>query len=186
MTISQSVLKHLAKIKVSVEKIPHRTVFTAYDLAQTLKISLTDIAKTLLIKADSQYYLVVVSASARLDLGKLKKLLKAKKVTLAKEKEMKTKFHVKPGAITPFGTIHKVGVVMDKALGKTKTAIFGAGSFTESLRVKISDYIRSEHPVQGTITVPSGLKIQLPKPKPKKKKRPIKKSGTSLKKTKKK
>jgi len=124
--------------------LEHRTVYTAYDLAQTTKSKLQEIAKTVLVKADKQYYLVVVPSHYQLDFTKIKKLLKVKKVGMAKENEMKTKFKVKPGAITPFGTIHKVEVIIDKSLLKLKDVILGAGSFTESIRMKIKDFMKVE------------------------------------------
>jgi hypothetical protein len=109
---------------------------------------------------------------------KLKKLLKAKKVSIAKESEMKKKFRVKPGAITPFGSLHKVGVVLDKTLLETKEALFGAGSFTESLRLKIKDFINAEEPIVGSVGKASGLKVQAPA---KQKKKPVRKSAAKRK-----
>ena len=151
MAIPKKLLSHLDKNKVKYEVLKHRTVFTAYDLAQTMKAKLQEIAKTVLVKVDKQYYLVVVPAHYNLDFGKVKKILKAKKAKIAKEGEMKSKFKVKPGAITPFGTIHKLGVLVDTALLKTRDAIFTAGSFTESIRMKTKDFLKVEEPKTGSI-----------------------------------
>ena len=151
MPIPKKLLNHLDKNKTKYEILKHRTVYTAYDAAQTMKRKLQEIAKTLLVKADKKYYLVVIPAHYKLDLAKVKKLLKAKKVQLAKEGEMKTKFKVKPGAITPFGTIHKVEVLVDKALLKVRDAIFGAGSFTESIRMKVKDFFKTEEAKTGNL-----------------------------------
>jgi len=144
MAIPKKLLNHLEKAKTKFDVLEHRTVYTAYDLAQTTKSKLQDIAKTVLIKADKNYYLVVIPSHYKLDFAKIKKLLKVKKVQMAKENEMKTKFKVKPGAITPFGTIHKAEVIIDKTLLKAKDVIFGAGSFTESIRMKIKDFLKIE------------------------------------------
>lgn len=177
MSIPAKVLTHLDRLKVPYERIVHRTVFTAYDLAQTLRRDLSEIAKTLLVKVDQGYALVVLPASAKLDFAKLKKLLKAKKVSIASERDMQNKFKVKPGAITPFGALHKVPVVVDRSLAKTREALFSAGSFTESLRLKVKDFITGESATVGPIGVSSGLKLQAkPKAVPRKKKarRPVK------------
>lgn len=149
MPIPKKLLNHLDKNKVKYEVMKHRTVYTAYDAAQTMKRKLQEIAKTLLIKADKNYYLVVIPAHYKLDLSKVKKLLNAKKVQLAKEGEMKSKFKVKPGAITSFGTIHKVEVLVDKALLKMHDVIFSGGSFTESLRLKVKDFLKLEDAQTG-------------------------------------
>ncbi|MFA6098751.1 MAG: YbaK/EbsC family protein [Patescibacteria group bacterium] len=151
MAISKKLLSHLDKNKIKYEILKHRTVYTAYDLAKTTKRKLNEIAKTLLVKVDKEYFLVVVPAHYKLDLAKVKKFFKAKKVQIARENEMKTKFNVKPGAITPFGTIHKTGVLVDKALLKVREVIFTAGSFTESLRLKVKDFIKSENAQTGAV-----------------------------------
>ncbi|MBU0597484.1 hypothetical protein KKF61_00630, partial [Patescibacteria group bacterium] len=144
MPIPKKLITHLDKNKIKYEILGHKTVYTAYDLAQTMKRKMQEIAKTLLVKVDKQYYLVVLPAHYKLDLAKVKKHFKAKKVQIAKESEMKSKFKVKPGAITPFGSIHKVQVVVDKGLLKVRDAIFSAGSFTESLKMKVKDFLKVE------------------------------------------
>jgi len=151
MPIPKKLLNHLDKNKIKYEILKHKKVFTAYDMAQTMKRKLQEIAKTLLVKADKKYYLVVIPAHYKLDFGKLKKLMKAKKVDIAKEKDMQTKFKVKLGAITPFGTIHKVEVFVDKSLAKLQHAIFQAGSFTESLKMKVKDFLKTENAKTGDL-----------------------------------
>ena len=152
MAIPAKVKNYLDKQKVKYEVVKHKTVFTVYDLSQTLKIKMNEIVKTLLIKADKDYHLVLLSAHRRLDLGAVKKLLGAKKVTIARESDMAREMKVKPGALTPFGKLHKLGVVVDKGLLKTQKALFGAGSFTESLRMKMKDYVKVEEPKVGAIS----------------------------------
>jgi len=151
MAIPKKLLSHLNKNKIKYEIIKHKKVFTAYDMAQTMKRKLQEIAKTLLVKADKKYYLVVIPAHYKLDFGKLKKLLKVKKVNIAKEKDMQTKFKVKLGAITPFGTIHKLEVFADKNLAKLQHAVFQAGSFTESLKMKVKDFLKTENAKIGDL-----------------------------------
>lgn len=152
MAVPAKVTKHLDKNNVKYDVVPHKTVFTVYDLAQTTKAKLNTIAKTLLVKADKNYHLVVLPAHKRLNLAAVKKLTQAKAVVLAKEKDMATKFKMKPGAMTPFGSLHKVAVILDKGLLKTEKVLMGAGSFTESLRVKMKDYVKAEQPTTGNIS----------------------------------
>jgi Ala-tRNA(Pro) deacylase len=149
MAIPKKIISYLEKNKVKVEPIAHRIVYTAYDLAQTLKTDLKEIAKTLVIKADKKYVLVVLSAAQMLDINKLKKLLKAKKVEIAKENVMKTVFKIKPGTITPFGGLYKVPVYLEKGLLKLKNLIVGGGSYTDSIKIKVSDFIKLEKPIVG-------------------------------------
>lgn len=150
MAIPKKIIDYLKKNKVKFKEIVHKTVYTAHDLAQTLKEKLDKIAKTLVIKTDKGYCLLVLPASRLADLKKLKKALKAKKIEIAKEKVMKDFFKIKPGTITPLATLHKkVPLYIDKALVKTKEILISAGSYTDSLRLKIKDFLNLEKPVKG-------------------------------------
>lgn len=168
MPIPAKLKNLLAKAKIKHDVVPHRTVFTVYDLSQTLKIKTNAIVKTLLIKADRDYHLVLLAANRRLNLDALKKTLGAKKVSMASEKEMTNQFKVKPGAMTPFGSLHKVHVVVDRGLAKTTSMLFGAGSFTESLQMKMKDYLKHEDPQIAPIS--EAAPAFKPNPKPKRKK----------------
>lgn len=149
MAIPKKLLSYLEKNKVKFEPVSHKIVYTAYDLAQTLRAELKEIVKTLVVKADKNYVLVVLSAAQMLDFGKLKKLLKAKKIEIAKEKVMTTVFKIKPGTITPFGSLYKAPVYAEKGLAKLKSMIVGGGSYTESIKMKFADFVRLEKPIVG-------------------------------------
>lgn len=151
MPLPAAVKKHLDKLGLKYTVVPHKTVFTVYDLAQTLKIKLQDIGKILLIKTDKDYHLAVLPAHRRLDLAAVKKATGAKSVSLASEKDMAKKFKVKPGAMTAFGTLHKVPVLLDRGLAKSQQMLISAGSFTDSLRLKLKPYIKSQEPIIAPI-----------------------------------
>ena len=170
MAIPKKVLNHLDNNKIKYEILEHKIVYTAFDLAQTMKRKLGEIAKTVLVRADKEYYLVVVPANCQLDFSGIKKALKVKKVSMARENEMKTKFKVKPGAITPFGSVHKIAVLIDNALMQAKEVVFGAGSFTESIVMKPKDFIGLEQAQKAVIGKRDKSKKD-PKPKVVKKKR---------------
>lgn len=196
---SKKITLHLGKNDVKFEVVKHRKVYTAYDLAQTLRTKLENVAKTLLVKVQlpdvekkgDHYYVVVVPASYYVDLSKLKKELKAKKLELVLEKGM-SKLGIEPGALTPFGSLRGFGVVVDKALLKTKEAIMGAESFTEHLRMNVKDFIKAEKPLTASFGKKNTMKLQVSlkvkKPKAKKKGKGAawaKKNGAKMKATKK-
>ncbi len=150
MAIPKKILNYLKKNKIKFERVVHKTVYTAYDLAQTLKEKLNKIAKSIIIKTEKGYSILVLPASRVADLKKLKKFLKAKKIEIAKEKVMKDFFKIKPGTITPFATLHKkVPLYIDKALLKVKEILVNAGSYTDSLRLKVKDLLKLEKPIKG-------------------------------------
>ena len=175
MAIPKTTKNYLDKKMVKYEELAHKTVYTAYDLAQTLRQELNQIAKSLLIATDKAYVIAVVPAHMRIDLDKLKKALKAKKVTIPKEQVMIKIFKVKPGAMTAFGGLHQVEVWVDKSLLKAKDIILGAGSFTDSVRMKAKDFIKMEQAKLADFSRKAGYQLQIKKKKPAKTK-PAKKA----------
>lgn len=151
MAVSKKVLAHLKAGKIKFDVVEHRKVYTAYDLAQTLGEKLEKVGKAVLVEAElpklqkkgKSYFVLVLPASYRVDLKKLKKELKAKSAALAPERVMK-KFGIKAGELTPFGAIHKLEVLLDKGLLKGKEILLSAGSFTDSVRLKVKDLHRLE------------------------------------------
>lgn len=169
--ISKKVLDYLGKQKIPFQVVDHKKVFTAYDLSQTLKEDLHRIAKTLLVKADKNYVIVILPAAFRVNLDKLKKALSANKISIPKEEVIIKVLKVKVGGLTPFGALHKVETIADKSLLKTQTMIVNAGSFTQSLRLKVKDYLKAEEAKLASFGVSAGYKLVKRTPaKPSKKK----------------
>ena len=177
MSLPKKVKSYLDKQGVDYDELAHRTVYTAYDAAQTLKKELKDIAKNLFVQVDKTFALVVVSADKKIDLKKLKKAFGAKKVSIPGEKVMIKVLKIKPGAMSSFGKIHKLETVVDKAMIGTKKAIFSTGSFTDSVIMKVKDYIQMEEAKIVDVAMKDGYVVLKPvKKKPAKKKVAIKKS----------
>lgn len=160
MPIPKKVENYLKKAKVKFNAMSHKTVYTAYDLAQTLKKDLKEIAKTLVVKVDNAYKLVIVPAQSRLDIKKLKKALGAKSVSIIDEKTMAKVFKIKPGAISAFGALHKAQTIIDKSLLKAKDAVFQVGTFTDSVKMKVKDFVNLEKARVADFAQKAGYKLQ--------------------------
>ena len=170
MAVPKHVKKYLDVKMAKYDEVAHKTVYTAYDAAQTLRRELKDIAKSLLIASDKAYVIAVVPAHMRIDLKKLKQALKAKKISIPDEKVMVKVFKVKAGSMTAFGGMHKIEVWADQSLLKTKDLIFSAGNFTDSVRMKVKDYLKMEEAKLAKFAKAGGYKLQ-----PKAVKKPVKK-----------
>lgn len=188
MPAPKTLINYLDKGGIKYEIVPHKTVYTAYDLAQTLGEKLDRVAKTVLVKVElpkvdkrGKYFVLVLPASYKVNLQKLKKALKAKKAELVSEKELK-KLNVKPGAVTPFGAYHKLGTLIDKALLKTKEALVSAGSHTEALRVKVKELHAREAATVGNFAEKTKLKLQKAVRTAKTAKKAVKKAASKAKK----
>lgn len=157
MPVPKQIIDYLDKRGAKYGIVTHRKVYTAYDAAQTLKKKLDEIAKNLLVQTDKGLVLVLLPASKRVDLKKLKKLMNAKgkgikKVVIPKEGVMVRLLKVKPGALSAFGALHKLEVYMDKGLKKAKKAIFSSGSFTDSFEMALNEFEKIEKPVVGAFS----------------------------------
>lgn len=184
MALPKDVKRYLDKNMAKYEAVAHKTVYTAYDAAQTLRKELKEIGKNLMIATDNAYVIAVIPAHMRLDLGKLKKAIGTKKITIPDEKMMVKVFKVKPGTITAFGGLHKTEVWVDKSLLKTKEVILSAGNFTDSVRMKVKDFLELEKAKLANFAQSGGYKLQAKSKKPAKKvakKKPAKKKGKSQK-----
>ena len=91
MAIPSKISKFLDKAGVKYEAIQHRTVYTAYDKAATLKVHLKTIGKTLLLFLDKNPAIVLIPANKNLDKSRLKKIAKAKKIDFLSERVIKNK-----------------------------------------------------------------------------------------------
>ncbi len=152
----------------------HRIVYTAFDLAATLHIPLADVVKTLLVKTDGEYALVLLSAAHQLDIKKFARMAGVKKVSLPPEKEMVRQFKIKKGPITSFGSLYKVPVYIDRGLTKRKNALFSLGSFRQSVLLSVKDFLNIEKPTVGAFGVKRKMK---PSKQQKKKKRNARRKG---------
>ena len=85
MSIPKRVLNFLEKARAKYEMIEHRTVYTAFDKAATLKVPEKIVGKTLVMRIDGKVALVLIPANKNLDTLKLGKIAKTKKINFIKE-----------------------------------------------------------------------------------------------------
>lgn len=138
------------KTKYSVEE--HKKVYTAFNEAETQHIKPKEVAKTVLIQADKVFAIVVVPAQKRVDFNKVKKALKAKKVSMARESDMAKILKTKIGLIHPFGNLYKLPTLIDNYLLKQKNIIASAGSYTESIEIKPKVFEKLVQPIKGSFS----------------------------------
>ena len=160
-----NLVKYLQKAGVKHNILEHKTVYTAFDAAATMKRKLNEIAKTLFIRADKDYYLVLLPADQNLDFKKLAACIgaqtkkKVKAVKIPGEKIMSNVLKIKAGALSAFGALHKLPVVIEKKLAQTKKAVFPSGSFNHSVEMAVKDFVKLEKAVLGSFGVKKTIKI---------------------------
>jgi Ala-tRNA(Pro) deacylase len=146
MAIPQKIIKFLENNKIKYELISHRTVYTAYDKAATLKVKPKIIGKTLVLKMDKELAIALIPGNKNLDKNKFKKVVNdwrkkkkekpAKNIDFVSEKLMKNKFKgLKIGAVPPFGDIWKIPTFIDKGLLKEKNIFVNSGVYENSFKI---------------------------------------------------
>lgn len=144
MPIAKKLAKFLSKIKH--EPVEHRTVYTAYDKAQTLKVPEKIVGKTLVMKMNGDFAIVLVSANQILDKVKFKKIVNnwrkklgqkpVKEIGFASETWMKKNLKgAKVGAISPFGNLWGLPTFVEKSLFNQPKIIINGGDYNSSIKI---------------------------------------------------
>jgi Ala-tRNA(Pro) deacylase len=154
MTVLKRLKDYLEKNQVSFEVGYHQRVYTAQEIAAAEHVRGKELAKVVMVKADGKMVMLVLPASFRVDMEKLKGILKSKKVEKAKEEEFQDLFaDCEVGAMPPFGNLYDLDVWVDQVLTEDKEIVFNAGSHVETLKIKYSDYARLVNPKVGQFSL---------------------------------
>lgn len=152
--LSKTLKKILDSNKIKYEVIEHKTVYTAFDKAATLRAKPGEVGKTVVVSLDGkEYSLGLIPANKNLD---KKKVLSAfnklraknkeknyKKIDFAKEQWMKKSFKgVDLGATPPFGPLYKLPLFIDNALIKPGKIIINGGAYETSIKLAPASLIK--------------------------------------------
>ena len=117
----QALVNELHALGIAFEHVDHPAVFTV-DESIGLHDAMPGLhTKNLFLKdAGGRFWLVTVSAAARVDLKALPAVIGAKRVSFGKADDMVALLGVTPGAVTPLAAINDAGagvtIVLDRAV----------------------------------------------------------------------
>jgi Ala-tRNA(Pro) deacylase len=153
MTCRKRLEKLLREHKVEFSVSKHAEVYSAQRLAGLLHIPGQQLAKVVMVKADGELVMLVLPAPYRLDLAKVKKVLKAKNVQLAREEEFADVFpDCEVGAMPPFGNLYDLAVYVDSALTNQPEIAFPVGSHREIMQVAYAGFERTAQPTVADLS----------------------------------
>jgi len=168
MAISPTLKTFLTKQKIKHTTQKHPAVYTAQEIAAAQHTPGKRLAKCVVVKTDKGFFLAVLPAIYLVDLAKLKKLLRAKTLTLANEGDIKRTFpDVDVGAMSVFGNLYNVPTVVDKTLVEAESIVCNAGTHTDTVTVRYRDFEKSVKPKVGSF----GLHVAKSRPSAKRKKK---------------
>lgn len=170
MAISGRLQTFLRASKVKYAAAKHPVVYTAQEIAAAQHVPGRQLAKCVLVHTERGPVLAVLPAVHLIDLKKLKSLLKAKTLKIGNEADIKARFpDVEVGAMSPFGHLYDVPVVVDRELGKSQDIVFNAGSHTDTITMRYADFAGLVKPKAG------GFGQPITPAKPKTARRPLRK-----------
>ena len=138
---ASSLTEYLDKHGVEYTVVPHSPAYTAQGIAALSHTPGKELAKSVVVKVDGELTLAVLPASLQVDLGMLKRAIRAKNVTLASEDEFRGSFpECETGAMPPFGNLYGMRVIADEMLAQDREITFNACSHRELIRISWDDF----------------------------------------------
>lgn len=127
--------------------ITHSPAFTAQEIAASAHISGKQLAKTVIVKINDQFAMVVLPAHDHVNFSVLKEVTGVTNVDLATETEFKGKFPgCEVGAMPPFGNLFDMPVYVSNRLTTLNQIAFNAGSHSELIQLSYRDFERMVKP----------------------------------------
>jgi Ala-tRNA(Pro) deacylase len=147
MKCKEKLAAYLKQNGVAFKEMKHPTAYTSQEVAAAQGVSGKQVAKVVIVKTDEKPVMLVLQASALVDMKRAAKMLDAKTVRLAKEGEFADIFpDCEVGSMPPFGRMYNVPVYVDEGLAAVTEIVFEVGSHTETFKVKFADYARLASP----------------------------------------
>jgi len=127
--------------------LKHSPAYTAQEIAASAHIHGRELAKTVMVKIDGTMAMVVLPADERVDFEMLEMAFDARRVELACEEEFSEFFPgCQAGAMPPFGNLYGLKVYLANDMTQNEEICFNAGSHTELIRMRLSDFMDMVQP----------------------------------------
>jgi len=142
MTNADALIDALDGAGIAYELLEHAPTDRAMDEASALGLRPTDVAKTIVLTSGAGNLRVLLPASERIDMHKLRDLVGAgKDLHLLAEEAMGRDYpEFELGAVPPLGG-REEAVVVDSKVAALDQVVFEAGTHDRSVRVKAADVV---------------------------------------------
>jgi len=134
--------------KVDYKHTTHPIAYTAREVASAEHLPAREVAKVVVVSADNAWHMAVVPANRTLDLAELRADMGFHQARLATERELASLFpDCDLGAMPPFGNLYGMPVYADSGLALDDWIAFNAGSHTDVIHMRFTDFRRLVNPV---------------------------------------
>jgi Ala-tRNA(Pro) deacylase len=156
MATPEWVRKTLEGRGIPFQELHHPTAYTSQEVAQRERISGDRVAKVVVVMADGQPVELVLPASRRVVLERVRDVLCAREVRLATEAEMERSFtDCEVGAIPPLPHWKDIPVMMDTTFSAAVDVLFQAGTHEDAVLLRFADWQKVVNPRVETFSEPA-------------------------------
>jgi len=132
--------------RVPYRSLPHAADITSQETAAHTHTPGREFAKTVIVKVDGEFAMLVLPAHLRVDLEKLRKWRNAAEARLATEEEMARLFpDCELGAEPPFGNLYELPMYLSPLLSGDRITFHG-GNHEEAVQMKFDDFLALAKP----------------------------------------
>ncbi|MFA6007317.1 MAG: aspartate--tRNA(Asn) ligase [Candidatus Shapirobacteria bacterium] len=151
--LNTKLVNYLKENSVEFKEIKHIATTTSEESAKARGTRIEQGAKALLMMADNNPILIVLSAAKKLDNSAFKKQFNFKDLKMANSEEVEKISGAQIGGVPPFGNLFNVPVYVDESFLSEPEIAFNAGSKEKSIIMKSSDFQKLVHPQIGQYTL---------------------------------
>lgn len=153
MQIPKQLINCLDTYGVSYEVLHHPEAVTAQRVAEVEHVKARHQAKVVMVKSNGNHLMTVIPADHRIDLLKVEKLT-GKPASLETEQDFKALFpDCAVGAMPPFGNLYGLRTYVDERLTQQDYIVFEAGTHTDAIKLRYSDYEKIVGPQVADLTM---------------------------------
>lgn len=132
---------------ISYKVSEHEPVYTSEQAARVRGVELKTGVKALVLKSvEGSFVIGLVAADRKIDLKKLAKIVKTKKLRLASPQEVLEITGCEVGSVHPFGNLHELPTYLDSSILENDMVNFNAGLHTVSIEMKAKDLVKAIRP----------------------------------------
>ena len=142
------VKEYLNTLGIQFKIVEHEPAYTTEEADKYIEGHDGVRTKTMFIcnKKKTNYYMIIMDDSKRLDMNKFKEIVSEKQMKMASEESLKEKLGIKPGMVSPFGLLNNdekdVKIYMDKEIITEEIMTFHPNDNTKTLFITTKDLFK--------------------------------------------
>ena len=142
------VKEYLNALGIQFKIVEHEPAYTTEEADKYIEGHEGVRTKTMFIcnKKKTNYYMIIMDDSKRLDMNKFKEIVSEKQMKMASEEALKEKLGIEPGMVSPFGLLNNdekdVKIYMDKQIITEEIMTFHPNDNTKTLFITTKDLLK--------------------------------------------